>query len=119
MSKYSQINSEIILLGFVHSLDPDLVDKSRLLEMKSTLDKFTGDLDDSSNHHKINYTVISYVGQIETVSERMGAHSDHKLPFRFAKALEKDELSYINFSSSLKNVQDVNLYPLIRKALEY
>lgn len=67
----------------------------------------------------MSYTLINIFGLVVQIQQAMGVQVDSKLPLKYEKGYEGEKLSYISFFSSLESLQDPEIVPCIKKALEY
>lgn len=67
----------------------------------------------------MSYTLVNIFGMVVQIQQAMGVQVDPMLPLKYEKGYEGEKLSYISFFASLESVQDPQIIPCIKKALEY
>ena len=72
-----------------------------------------------ANRYQVSYTLVNIFGLVVQIHQAMGVQVDPKLPLKYEKGYDGEQLSYISFFSSLESLQDPEILPWIEKALSY
>ena len=101
------------------SLDQDIASDEKLAEMKSKFLENANKASSKETQHEMFYTIIGTFGLMTQIQLAIESEVDWEVPLKYDVILKDQKESYINFFSSLDNIQDIELRPWIETALKY
>mmetsp|Transcript_43315 Transcript_43315/g.50876 ORF Transcript_43315/g.50876 Transcript_43315/m.50876 type:complete len:185 (-) Transcript_43315:1067-1621(-) len=107
----AKLNFEILIMLLIFSTDKDLISEDRLESIKCKFVELTEKAEKEETRFEIFYTIIGTFGLLLQIQIAMGVEIDIKVPLKYEAILKSQKESYINFFSSLDNLQEIEIEP--------
>ena len=115
----AKLNFQILIILLMFGWDNEIVNYEKLNQMKDAFLENISKTKSKDSEFEVFYTIIGTYGLMTQISMAIDFELDCEVPLKYDIILKDHRESYINFFSSLDNVQDAQIRPWVEQALTY